>query len=82
MTISFRLCSTVILAAALASSRLLAQGTPTQPELTLSACVARALLKNFDLEISIDSKEEVTAEAVERIATGCTKQSKWWLLIE
>ena len=52
MTTSFRLCSTVILVAALASSRVLAQGTPTQPELTLSACVARALLKNFDLEIS------------------------------
>ena len=52
MTTSFRLCSTVILVAALASSRVLAQGTPTQPELILSACVARALLKNFDLEIS------------------------------
>ena len=52
MTTSFRLCSTVILVAALASSRVLAQGTPTQPELTLSACVTRALLKNFDLEIS------------------------------
>ncbi len=52
MTISFRLSFTVILAAALASSRTFAQATPSQPELTLSACVARALLKNFDLEIS------------------------------
>ncbi len=41
-----------MLAAALASSRTFAQATPSQPELTLSACVARALLKNFDLEIS------------------------------
>ncbi|MEI7800527.1 MAG: TolC family protein [Opitutaceae bacterium] len=52
MTISFRLSFTVMLAAALASSRTFAQATPSQPELTLSACVARALLKNFDLEIS------------------------------
>ena len=34
------------------------------------------------LEVGFKTKEEVTAEAVERITAGGAKQAEWWLTVE